>query len=100
MQKLPMPQSKYKKETQSPHLWSVSKTTEKQTETQPEVTRNCQDSASKHCYPSRRTNLCPDVVKSQSNHMQPVKAELKKSQVNTMSQVQTSKYKRDTNTQA
>ena len=35
-------------------------------------------------------------VKVQSTHMQPVKAELKKSQVNTMSQVQTSKYKSDT----
>ena len=40
------------------------------------------------------------TVKMPSNHMWPVKAELKKSQVNTKSQVQPSKYRRDTKPQA
>ena len=44
--------------------------------------------------------MCLDVMNSQSSHMQPVRAELKKSQVNTGPQVQTSKYKRDTKTPA
>ena len=74
--------------TQSTHL---SRNTRRQIGTQPEVTGNCQDSTSKCWYPSERKNACPDTVKRQSNHMWPVKAELKKSQVNTRSKVQTSK---------
>ena len=95
-----MPQSRYKKVTQSSHLWSVSKAARKQIGTKPEVTRKFQDSTSKHWYPSKSTYVCPDTVKMQSNHLWPVKSELKKSQVNTRSQVQTSKCKRDTKTQA
>ena len=71
-----------------------------------------QDSTSKHLYPDVSV-LCPDSrsfkittmwsmnpVKIKSNYMWPVKAELKKkSQVNTKSQVQTSKFKRDTKPQ-
>ena len=107
MQKPPMTQSSSKKGTQSTHLWSVSKTAGKQLGTQPEVPRNIKhtglpvhnqqivskDSTIKCCYPSVSTNVCPDTMKMQSNHMQPVKAELKKSQVNTRSQVQTSNVK-------
>ena len=113
-------------ETQSTYLWSVSKATRKQIGTQPEVPRDYQDSTSKCLYPSLSTNLCPDSVKMQSNHnpdsksymiqnhhmwsvnpgkmqsnhMQPVKADPKKSQVNKRSQVQASKCKRDTKLQA
>ena len=99
--KTAMPQSSYKKCSKSEVTqFHLSWNARKQIGTQPEVTRNCQDSTSKHWYPSVRTNVCPDTMKMQSNHMQPVKAELKKLQVNTRSQVQTSKYKRDTKTQA
>ena len=75
-----------------------------------------QDSTSKHWYPAVSESLCPESrsykittttfnqcvspVMAQSTHMWPVKAELKKkSQVNTKSQVQTSKSKRDTKPQ-
>ena len=85
--------------TQSSHMQSVSKTASNQIGAQPEVTRNCQDSTGKHWYPSRNTNVCPDVVKSQSNHIQPVTAESKKSQISTKLQVQ-NKQIRDTKTQA
>ena len=94
IQKPAMPQCNYKKVTQSTQLCR------KQIGTQPEITRNCQGTTSKCCYPSGSTNVCPDTVKMQSNHMWPVKAELKKSQANTRSQLQTSKCKRDTNPQA
>ena len=70
-----------------------------------------QGSTSKHCYPAVSENLCSDSrrykittmqsvnpVKIQSNNMQLVKAELKKSQVNTKSQVQ-KKFKRGTKLQ-
>ena len=110
MWKTAMQQSSYKKVTQSTHFWSVLKTARKQIGTQPEVTRNCQDSTSKCWYPSVSKNVCPysrcykmwsvNPVKMQSYHIQPVKSELKKLQVNTRSQGQTSKYKRDTKTQA
>ena len=69
--------------TQFSHMWSVPKTANSQIGIRPEVTRKCQDSTSSHCYPPRNIYVCPDVVKSQSNHMQPVTAESKKSQVNT-----------------
>ena len=73
----------------------------------------CQDSASKYWYPEALDALCPANRKSQShwkpstlqnkmlqsNHMQPVNAKLKKSQVNTKSQLQTSKCIRDTKPQ-
>ena len=106
--KTAIPQSSYKissskksqvksEVTQSTHL---SRNARKQIGTQPEVSRNCQDSTSKHWHPSVSTNVCPDTVKMQSNHMWPVKAELKKSQVNTRSQVQTIRCKRDTKPQA
>ena len=111
---------------QSSQLQSVSKAAREQIGTQPEVLNNIDHSTSKCCYPSGSTNMCPDSVqiqsnhspdsrsykmknhqmksvnlgKMQSNHMQQVKTELKKSQVNTSSQVQTSKYKRDTKNQA
>ena len=92
-----MPQSSYKKVTQSTHLWSGPKAARKQIGTQPEVAQNCEDSTSKSLYPSLSTNVCPDSVKMQSNHIWPVKAEFhQKSQVNTRSQVQTSKCKRNT----
>ena len=81
-------------------LWSVSKPARKRIGTQREVTRNCQDFTSKQWYPSVNTNVCPDTVKMQSSHMWPVKADCRKSQVNTRSQVQTSKSKRDTKPQA
>ena len=60
----------------------------------------CKDSTSKCCYPSVSTHVCPDSVKMQSHKMWQVKAEPKKSQVNTRSQVQTSICKRDTKPQA
>ena len=85
MQKSAMPQSNYKKVTHPNQLYR------KQIGTQLEVIRNCQDSTGKHCYPPRNTNMCPDVAKSQSNHMLPVTAEPKKSQINTKLQVKTSK---------
>ena len=115
------------KGTQYSSLGSVSKTASKQIGTQPEITRNIKHSASKSCYPSESTQVSPvsrnykrqsnhsdsrsskmqspylmsmNPGKMQSNHMQPVKDELQKLQVNTRSQVQTSKYKRDTKTQA
>ena len=72
--------------------------------TQPEVTRNCQDCTSRCCYPSGSTNnMCPDFRNfgRQSNHTQLAKADLhKKSQVYTRLQLKTSKYRRDTKTQA
>ena len=67
MQKPAMPQSIYRNVTQSTHLWSVSKTARKQIGTQPEVTRNCQDSTSKCWYPSVSRNVCQD---SRSSKMQ------------------------------
>ena len=81
MQKSAMPQSKYKKVTHPTQLCR------KQIGTQSEITRNCQDSTSKCCYQHRNTNVCPEVVKSQSNYTQPVMPEPKKSQVNTRLQV-------------
>ena len=87
----------------------------------------CQDSGSKCWYPEVLDHLKPfrlqnkmlqsnqcvsllmvqsncmwsvNPVKMQSTHRRTVKVELKKSQVTTKSQVQTSKYKRDTNSQA
>ena len=74
--------------TQFSHMWSMPKTASNQIGTQPEVTRNCQDSTSKHCYPPRNENVCSDVVKNQFNHMWPVTAVSKKSQVNTKLQIQ------------
>ena len=70
-------------QAESSQLQSVSKAAGKQIGTQAEVTRNCLDSTSKHWYPSVSTNVCPDTVKVQSNHMWPVKTELRKSQVKT-----------------
>ena len=72
-----------------------------------------QDSTSKYWYPDVSANLSPDSrsykittmqsvnpVKMQSTHMQPVKSEVKKkSQVNTKSQEQTSKFKKNTKPQ-
>ena len=76
----------------------------------------CQDSASKHWYPEVLDSMCPVYRKlqshlkhstlqnmmlhsnqcvSQSTHMWPVKAGFKKLQVNTQSQVETSKCIRD-----
>ena len=79
--KTAMPQSNYKMSspkksqgklgvTQSTHLSRIAR---KQIGTQPVVTSNCQDSTSKHWYPFVSTNVCPDTVKMQSNHMWPVK---------------------------
>ena len=80
---------------------NFSRNAQKQIGTQPEVILNCQDSTSKHCDPSESTHVSPDLLKIQSNHMRPVQAEFQeKSQVNTRSQVQTSKCKRDTKPQA
>ena len=63
MQKPAMPQSNYKMGTQSTHLQSVSKAARKQIGTQPEITRNCQDSTSKCCYPSVST-ICVQIPES------------------------------------
>ena len=60
MQKPAMPNSTYKKLTQSTHSWSVSQTARKQIWTQPEITRNIKHSTGKCCYPSGSTNMCPD----------------------------------------
>ena len=115
MQKTAMPQSNYKmgsskkyqvnsEGTQFSYLQSMSKTACKQIGTQPEVTRNKihtvlptqlnhSDSRSSRMHSPQLRSVNPG--KMQSNHMWPVKADLKKSQVNTRSQVETSKYKRD-----
>ena len=84
----------------APHKWhNHLSCVENWFPTQPELIRNCQVSTIKHWYPSESTNVCPDTGKMQSNHMWSVKAELKKSQFNTRSQLQTSKCKRDTKPQ-
>ena len=92
--KTAMPKSSYKMSSsktsqvksevaQSTHL---SRNARKQIGTQPEVNRNCQDSTSKHCYPSGSTNMCSDSrnLKIQFKYMRPAQAEFQeKSQANT-----------------
>ena len=87
-----MPQSSYKK-CSKPGVTQchLSRNARKKIGTQPEVTRNCQDSTSKCWYSSESTNVCPD---SRCYKIPSVK-----SKVNTRSQVQTSKCKRDTKPQ-
>ena len=104
MQKAAISQFSYKKCGKSAVTQShLSRNSRKQIGTQSEVTRNCQDSTGKCWYPSVSTNVFPDSrnykmqsmnsVNLQDDNMLPVAAKLKKSQVNTRSQVQTSKYK-------
>ena len=56
--------------TQSSYMPSVPKTASNQIGTQPEITRNCADSATKSCYPSDTTKVSPvsRKYKKQSHH--------------------------------
>ena len=58
------------------------------------IQSNHSDSRSSQMQSPQLRSVNPGKI--QSNHMQPVKAELQKSKVNTRSEVQTSKYKKGT----